>query len=148
MEHYEISNFSKPGFRSKHNSNYWKGVPYLGLGPSAHSYNLQSRQWNVANNQLYFTSLEKNELPFELETLSLHTKFNEYMMVSLRCQEGFSLQYIDEQFGSSFHQHSKEIAEKFITKKLLVKTESGYTLSKSAKFFADGIASDFFWIVP
>jgi len=148
MEHYEISNFSKSGFRSKHNSNYWKGVPYLGLGPSAHSYNLQSRQWNVANNQLYFTSLEKNELPFEIEKLALHTKYNEYMMVSLRCQEGFSLPYIEEQFGDSFHQHSNKIAEKWVAKKLLVKTDNGFTLSKSAKFFADGIASDFFWVIP
>ena len=146
MDHYEISNFSKPGFRSKHNSNYWKGIPYLGLGPSAHSYNLNSRQWNVANNQLYFTTLEKNELPFEIETLAAHTKYNEYMMVSLRCQEGFSLQYIIDQFGTSFYDHSYKIAEQFVAKKLLVKTEIGFALSKSAKFFADGIASDFFWI--
>ncbi|MCX6331806.1 MAG: radical SAM family heme chaperone HemW [Bacteroidetes bacterium] len=148
MDHYEISNFSKPGFRSKHNSNYWKGIPYLGLGPSAHSYNLNSRQWNVANNQLYFTSLEKNILPFELEALEVHTKYNEYMMVSLRCQEGFSLQYIIDQFGSSFYEYSSKIAEQMVTKKLLVKTEIGFALSKSAKFFADGIASDFFWIAP
>ena len=146
LEHYEISNFSKPGFRSKHNSNYWKGVPYLGLGPSAHSYNLNSRQWNVANNQLYFASLEKNILPFEQEALAVHTKYNEYMMVSLRCQEGFSSQYIIDHFGSSFYEHSKKIAEQMVAKKLVVKTEIGFALSKSAKFFADGIASDFFWV--
>ncbi len=144
MEHYEISNFSKPGYRSKHNSNYWKGVPYLGLGPSAHSYNKNSRQWNVANNQLYFTALEKNELPYEIEQLSLKTKFNEYMMISLRCVEGFSLQYIVDNFGTQMHDHTISVTNNFIAKGLLTKTNEGYTLSKSAKFFADGIASDYF----
>jgi oxygen-independent coproporphyrinogen-3 oxidase len=146
MEHYEISNFSKPGFRSKHNSNYWKGIPYLGLGPSAHSYNKNTRQWNVANNQLYFSALEKNDLPFEIEQLPLATKFNEYMMISLRCMEGFSLAYISQNFGPEFHAHTLNITQGFVAKNWLSETSEGYTLSKAAKFFADGIASDFFWI--
>ena len=146
MEHYEISNFSQPGFRSKHNSNYWKGVPYLGLGPSAHSYNKTTRQWNVANNQLYFSMLEKNELPFEIEQLPLATKYNEYMMISLRCMEGFSLEHISQNYGPAFHAHTLKITQDFLAKKWLCKTSQGYTLTKSAKFFADGIASDFFWI--
>jgi oxygen-independent coproporphyrinogen-3 oxidase len=146
MEHYEISNFSQPGFRSKHNSNYWKGVPYLGLGPSAHSYNKTSRQWNVANNQLYFSMLEKNELPFEIEQLPLATKYNEYMMISLRCMEGFSLKHISQNYGPAFHTHTLKITQDFLAKNWLYKTSQGYTLTKSAKFFADGIASDFFWI--
>jgi oxygen-independent coproporphyrinogen-3 oxidase len=146
MEHYEISNFSQPGFRSKHNSNYWKGVPYLGLGPSAHSYNKTTRQWNVANNQLYFSMLEKNELPFEIEQLPLATKYNEYMMISLRCMEGFSLEHISQNYGPAFHAHTLKITQDFLAKNWLCKTSQGYTLTKSAKFFADGIASDFFWI--
>ena len=146
MEHYEISNFSKPGFRSKHNSNYWKGIPYLGLGPSAHSYNKNTRQWNVANNQLYFSTLEKKELPFEIEQLPVATKYNEYMMISLRCMEGFSLEYITQNFGPEFHAHTLEITQGFLAKKWLNETSLGYSLTKSAKFFADGIASDFFWI--
>jgi len=146
MEHYEISNFSKPGFRSKHNSNYWKGIPYLGLGPSAHSYNKNTRQWNVANNQLYFSTLEKKELPFEIEQLPVATKYNEYMMISLRCMEGFSLEYITQNFGPEFHAHTLEITQGFLAKKWLNETSQGYSLTKSAKFFADGIASDFFWI--
>ena len=146
MEHSEISNFSKPGFRSKHNSNYWKGIPYLGLGPSAHSYNQKTRQWNVANNQLYFSTLEKNELPYEIEELSTATKFNEYMMISLRCMEGYSLAYIGHHFGPQFHEHTINITKGFLAKDWLTKTLEGYTLTKSAKFFADGIASDFFWI--
>ena len=146
MEHYEISNFSQPGFRSKHNSNYWKGVPYLGLGPSAHSYNKNTRQWNVANNQLYFSTLEKNELPFEIEQLPLATKYNEYMMISLRCMEGFSLNYIFQNFGPEFHGHTLKITQGYLAKNYLTETSQGFTLTKSAKFFADGIASDFFWI--
>ena len=146
MEHYEISNFSQPGFRSKHNSNYWKGVPYLGLGPSAHSYNKNTRQWNVANNQLYFSTLEKNELPFEIEQLPLATKYNEYMMISLRCMEGFSLNYIFQNFGPEFHRHTLKITQGYLAKNCLTETSQGFTLTKSAKFFADGIASDFFWI--
>ena len=146
MEHYEISNFCQPGYRSKHNSNYWKGIPYLGLGPSAHSYNLHSRQWNIANNQLYISALMKNELPFEIEHLSMATKFNEYMMISLRCIEGFSLPYILDQFGTKFLEHTKFKAEDLLTKNLITATNQGYTLTKSAKFLADGIASDFFWI--
>ena len=146
MEHYEISNFSQPGFRSKHNSNYWKGVPYLGLGPSAHSYNKNTRQWNVANNQLYFSTLEKNELPFEIEQLPLATKYNEYMMISLRCMEGFSLEYIFQNFGPEFQAHTLKIMQGFVAKNWLTETSQGFALTKSATFFADGIASDFFGI--
>lgn len=146
MEHYEISNFSKPGFRSQHNSNYWQGIPYLGLGPSAHSYNKDARQWNVANNQLYFTSLEKNQLPFHIETLSIPTKYNEYIMISLRCMEGLSLRYILDHFGVKFRAHTLKIATRFLAENLLKETDQGFTLSKTGKFLADGIASDFFWV--
>jgi len=145
-EHYEISNFSKPNCRSKHNSNYWNGIPYLGLGPAAHSYNIHSRQWNVANNQLYFQSIKKNTVPFEIETLDTTTRFNEYMMISLRQMEGFSLDKIKSQFGEKYEAHVKIIASTFELKKQIQKTVLGYCLTKKAKFFADGIASDFFWI--
>ena len=145
-EHYEISNFSKPNCRSKHNSNYWNGIPYLGLGPAAHSYNIHSRQWNVANNQLYFQSIKNKTVPFEIETLDTTTRFNEYMMISLRQMEGCSLKKIKNQFGEKYEVHVKSIAASFDQKKQLEKTEQGYALTKEAKFFADGIASDFFWI--
>ncbi len=146
MEHYEISNFAMPGHRSKHNSNYWKGVPYLGVGPSAHSFNTLTRQWNIANNQLYIQSLNKDLVPFEIETLPIATQFNEYMMISLRCMEGFSTQTILERFGTDFLNHSLRIAQDFEIKGQLIKTATGFTLTKEAKFFADGIASDFFWM--
>ena len=145
-EHYEISNFSKPNCRSKHNSNYWNGIPYLGLGPAAHSYNIHSRQWNIANNQLYFQSIKNNAVPFELETLETVTRFNEYMMISLRQMEGFSLDKIKTQFGEKFEAHVKIMATDFELKQQVQKTAMGYCLTKEAKFFADGIASDFFWM--
>ena len=146
FEHYEISNFAQPGLRSKHNSNYWKGIPYLGLGPSAHSFNKVSRQWNVSNNHLYMQSISLGTLPIEVETLDLTTQFNEYLMISLRLSEGFSLQYINEQFGESYLQHTETIAKQFIHTKQLTPTAKGYTLSQKARFFADGIASEFFII--
>jgi len=145
-EHYEISNFSKPNHRSKHNSNYWNGVPYLGLGPAAHSYNKHSRQWNVANNQLYFQSIKKNTVPFEIESLNSSAQFNEYMMISLRKMEGCSLKIIRNEFGEKYEAHVKSLAATYLQKNQLKQTAIGFALTKEAKFFADGIASDFFWI--
>jgi oxygen-independent coproporphyrinogen-3 oxidase len=141
---YEISNFSKKGFESKHNSNYWQGISYLGLGPSAHSFNGHSRQWNIANNALYIQSMGQEQLNFELENLPLATQYNEYMMTSLRQMIGFDLSKIKEKFGDPFYQHTKNISEYLLGKNQLQKTEKGYALDKSAFFFADGIASDFF----
>jgi oxygen-independent coproporphyrinogen-3 oxidase len=144
FEHYEISNFAQPGFRSQHNSSYWKGLPYLGLGPSAHSYNGDSRQWNIANNALYIQSLQKDNLPFEKEILDLPTQYNEYMMISLRCMEGFDLELIESKFGKAYLENTNHVIHELTDKDYLEKTEKGYCLNKSAKFLADGIASDFF----
>lgn len=146
MEQYEISNFSQPHYRSKHNSNYWNGIPYLGLGPSAHSFNKTSRQWNVANNALYIKSIEENKVPFELEALSLATRYNEYMMTSLRCIEGFDNQYIETAYGKDFLEHTMTMLGPMLEKELLTPTLKGYAITKKAKFLADGIASDFFWM--
>ena len=146
FEHYEISNFAMPGARSKHNSNYWNQVPYLGLGPAAHSFNGYQRQWNIANNSLYFQSIKNKLVPFELENLSLTQKFNEYMMISLRKSEGFSTHYIKDVFGEKYEAYVMSTSPKYIALGQLKPTEKGYTLTKEAKFFADGIASDFFWV--
>ena len=146
FEHYEISNFAMPGARSKHNSNYWNRVPYLGLGPAAHSFNGDQRQWNIANNSLYFQSIKNKLVPFELENLSLTQKFNEYMMISLRKSEGFSTHYIKDVFGEKYEAYLMSTTAKYIALGQLKPTEKGYTLTKEAKFFADGIASDFFWV--
>lgn len=146
FEHYEISNFALPQSKSKHNSNYWNQIPYLGLGPAAHSFNGNQRQWNITNNQLYFQALKNNTVPFELENLTLSQKYNEYMMMALRKSEGFSTQYIQDVFGAQYLEQVKAILPKYEKLKQLIPTKDGYTLTKEAKFFADGITSDFFWI--
>lgn len=144
MEHYEISNFAHPGFRSKHNSHYWEGIPYLGLGPSAHSFNEVSRQWNVSNNALYIQSLSNDQLPFEIEYLSETTRYNEYMMTSLRRIEGFNLAYIQMKFGEKIAQDCLQTIASLKEKNYLEQTKTGYTIKQEARFLADGIASDFF----
>ena len=144
MEHYEISNFAQPGCRSQHNSNYWSGVPYLGLGPSAHSFNGISRQWNIANNALYIQSINRNHLNFEIEQLSDANRYNEYIMTSLRRMEGFDLDFIKMNFGIHYYQHTISTIESMRPKNYLIQDQNKFMLSKAAKFLADGIASDFF----
>ena len=144
FEHYEISNFALPGHRSKHNSNYWKGIPYLGLGPSAHSFNINSRQWNVANNQLYIQNINKGVIPFEIEHLETATQYNEYMMISLRLLEGINLNEVERRFGKAYLEHTLSIEDQLKTKNHLQKTEQGFSIAKKSRFLADGIASEFF----
>ena len=144
MEHYEISNFAAPGFRSQHNSNYWSGVHYLGLGPSAHSFNSISRQWNIANNALYIQSLNNGALNFDIEYLSDANRYNEYMMTSLRRMEGFDLEFIKANFGRSYYQHTIAMIELMGSKNYFQQHENKFALNSTAKFLADGIASDFF----
>lgn len=144
LEHYEISNFAKSGYRSQHNSNYWKGISYLGLGPSAHSYNIHSRQWNIANNQLYIQSINEGKLPFEIENLDTSTQYNEYMMIRLRLLEGFEMEQIQDKFGDAYVQHTKNILKDHLRTEKIIATKNGYTITKQARFLADGIASDFF----
>jgi oxygen-independent coproporphyrinogen-3 oxidase len=144
LEHYEISNFAKPGFRSQHNSNYWSGTSYLGLGPSAHSFNSISRQWNIANNALYIQSIANGQLNFEIEYLTQANRYNEYMMTSLRRMEGFDLDFIHGTFGQSYFDHSIETIQELLPKDVLQQNGNQYSLKNEAKFLADGIASDFF----
>ena len=144
MDHYEISNFAQPGFRSQHNSNYWSGVSYLGLGPSAHSFNGVSRQWNIANNALYIQSIANLQLNFEIEYLTEANRYNEYMMTSLRRMEGFDIDYIESTFGTSYVQHCKNIMESMDAKNYFSQNGNKIALNSEAKFLADGIASDFF----
>jgi oxygen-independent coproporphyrinogen-3 oxidase len=144
MEHYEISNFAKPGFRSQHNSHYWSGKHYLGLGPSAHSFNTISRQWNIANNALYIQSIANGQLNFEIEQLTEANRYNEYMMTSLRRMEGFDLDFILATFGKSYYDHSVAIIHEMHAKNVFNQNENRYSLNDGAKFLADGIASDFF----
>ena len=137
-EHYEISNFAKPGFRSRHNSSYWQAKKYLGLGPSAHSFNGTSRQWNVSNNSVYISSLGKNEIPFEKELLSATQQLNEYIMTSLRTTEGLNLKITGDR-------ELKARSQKYIDTGKMIEENNFLKLTDEGKLFADGIASDLFF---
>jgi oxygen-independent coproporphyrinogen III oxidase len=142
--HYEISNFCKEGNISKHNSNYWKGRKYLGLGPSAHSYDIGSRQWNAPDIISYLSSLEKGKVPFEKETLTDADKFNEYVMTSLRTKWGCDLNYVEMIFGNDAKVSMNNKAIKFMEKGEMLLHENTLFLTDEGKLFADGIASEFF----
>lgn len=144
FEHYEISNFAQPGFRSRHNSSYWQGKPYLGLGPSAHSFNGSGRQWNIANNALYLESLEKGIVPFEAEVLTAAQQLNEYIMTSLRTIEGISMKRVTEDWGNEKQAQLINTAQKHILRGHLVLVKDILQLSAEGKFLADGIAADLF----
>jgi oxygen-independent coproporphyrinogen-3 oxidase len=144
-EHYEISNFAQPGRYARHNTNYWKNKPYLGLGPSAHSYNGSSRKWNIANNAVYMRSiLQEGRLSFEQEQLSEKDRYNEYIMVSLRTMWGIDLDYIAGAFGNQAQQNLLEAAQRFAEKNWINITADSIKLSRQGRLFADRIASDLF----
>jgi oxygen-independent coproporphyrinogen-3 oxidase len=140
-EHYEISNFSKPGFRSRHNSSYWQGKKYLGIGPSAHSFNSESRQWNVANNNIYINSIKNGAIPFQIEVLTPTQQLNEYIMTSLRTMEGLDLNHSGKAASAKLQAASK----KFIERNLMIEEQDHLKLTKEGKLFADGIAADLFF---
>lgn len=143
-EQYEISNFALPGHRSRHNSAYWQGKPYLGLGPSAHSYNGRSREWNLANNALYLSALAGGTLPVaEKEVLTPVQQLNEYIMISLRTKEGIGLATVDLRFGAEAAEALRRRAQRFIQNGLVLQTET-LMLTKEGKLLADGIAADLF----
>ena len=143
-EHYEISNFAKLGFRSKHNSSYWQGKPYLGLGPSAHSFNGYSRQWNIANNALYIQSISKSEVPAEEEILTKEQRLNEYIMTSLRTMEGISLYKVLEDFGEDKYRTVLKTASSHLQHNHLTLENDHLITTAEGKLLADGIAADLF----
>ena len=142
--HYEISNFALPGHQSRHNSSYWKGEHYLGLGPSAHSFNGSSRQWNISNNALYITGIENNLPNLEKEDLSLLQQLNEYIMISLRTMDGMLLDKITQRWSRQLEIKVLEAAAPWIQSGHLILNGQNLILSKPGKLFADRIASDLF----
>lgn len=144
FEHYEISNFSKPGFRSKHNSSYWQGKQYIGIGPSAHSFNRTSRQWNIANNALYIKSIEQGIIPFEVEQLTATQQLNEYIMTALRTMEGLSIKIVTESFGTEKAAQVLQQANRWIVSGHIIQQHHFLQLTAKGKFMADGIAADLF----
>lgn len=144
-EHYEISNFAKPEFRSRHNSSYWNGEKYYGFGPSAHSFDGQKRKWNVANNTLYIQSLKKDILPFEEETLTVTQQLNEYIMTALRTTEGINVEKVCADFGKDKQDKIIRESLKYIQAGKLKILDRHLILTIEGKLFADGIAADLFF---
>ncbi len=144
-EHYELSNFAKSGFQAKHNSAYWLGRPYLGLGPSAHSYNGRARHWNVSNNALYLKGLEKMELAIEEEVLSEKDRFNEWLMIGLRLGQGLDLKGLKD-FSPAFETHFWKEAERLMNTSRLIRAEDHLKIPANQRFYSDGIASEMFYI--
>lgn len=143
--HYEISNFGKPAYFSKHNTSYWLGKKYVGIGPSAHSFNGKQRSWNIANNAKYIKSINSNILPLEFEELSINNRFNEYIMTGLRTIWGIDLDKIEEDFGKIYLNELIKNSQQFIEKGLIKLTlENKLVTTNKGKFLADGIASDLF----
>jgi oxygen-independent coproporphyrinogen-3 oxidase len=142
--HYELSNFGKSTYFSKNNSSYWLGKKYIGIGPSAHSYDGISRSWNVSNNSLYLKSISEKQLPSETETLSKTDKYNEYVMTGLRTIWGISLERIEREFGKMYLDYLNKQAAKYIDDHLLFVDDNILRTTKSGKFLSDGIASDLF----
>lgn len=143
-EHYEISNFALPGWHSRHNSSYWQGKPYLGLGPSAHSFNGASRQWNIASNAQYIKSIAAGKVPFEIESLTTAMQFNEYIMTALRTSAGCNLEWVSEKFGTDHTIHLLAHSEPYIRMGRMERMGETLRLTKAGRLFADGIAGELF----
>jgi oxygen-independent coproporphyrinogen-3 oxidase len=142
--HYELSNFAKVGYFSKNNSAYWLGKPYLGIGPSAHSFNGAQRGWNVSNNSQYIHALHENLLPLEVETLSLNDRYNEYVMTGLRTIWGVDLGRLETEFGPRFKTYFVQQAASHLEQHLLYIDGEIVRTTRKGKFLSDGIASDLF----
>ncbi|WP_298527421.1 radical SAM family heme chaperone HemW [uncultured Christiangramia sp.] len=146
FEHYEFSNYGKPGFHSENNMAYWLGKAYLGIGPSAHSYDGKTRSWNVANNSLYISALAENKIPQQQEVLSLTDSYNEYIMTRLRTKFGVNSEDIHRNFGKLYEQHFIMEVQVFLENGQIEKRDSGFHISEKGKFLSDGIAAELFYL--
>lgn len=140
--HYEISNFAKEGFISRHNSAYWMQIPYLGLGPSAHSFNRVSRQWNVSDVKKYMRSVSSGEVTFEREELDRLTTFNEYVMTSLRTMWGIDLGYVEAYYDKELHDYLINLSEKYIRYGLMRRDKNTLALTDQGKMISDNIIAE------
>ncbi|WP_431126049.1 radical SAM family heme chaperone HemW [Flagellimonas flava] len=141
---YEISNFGKPGFFSKNNTSYWQGKKYIGIGPSAHSFDGINRSWNVRNNNKYIKAIQAGELPSEKEKLTLTDRYNEYVMTGLRTIWGVSLEKVEAEYGADYLVHLNNHGKKFLDSGLLMLNDGKLTATQKGKFLVDGMASDLF----
>ena len=144
--HYETCSFGLPDYFSRHNTSYWLGNPYMGVGPSAHSFDGKIRSWNISNTTKYIKSLETNQRPYESEVLSVENRFNEYIMTGLRTIWGISLEKIETDFGVEIKTQLLKNSEKYRTSKMLILEDNYLKITKTGKFLSDGIASDLFLV--
>ena len=144
--HYEISNFAKEGCLSKHNSAYWQSKHYLGIGPAAHSYNGESRSWNISSNKKYIQNLLEGKGCFHQEKLSKKIQYNEYVFTSIRTIWGVNIKTVKTQFGIKYQSYFLKEVQKWEQQKRIKKSKEVYTLTNSGKFIADSIAADLFMI--
>ncbi len=145
-EHYEISNFCKPGYASRHNSNYWEGVPYLGVGPGAHSFNGQSRQYNISNNALYLKAIQNLKIPATIENLTLEDQINERIMTGLRTAKGLDVKQLQERLQYDLISDQNNTIEKFMTAGILNLEDGRLRLTTKGKFLADRITEELFLV--
>ncbi len=144
--HYELSNFGKTEYFSKNNSAYWLGKKYVGIGPSAHSFDGKNRSWNIVNNSIYIQKIQANELPNEVETLSIQDRYNEYVMTGLRTIWGVSIERIEKEFDLKYKDYLLKEAQYYIDKEQLELENNILKTTLKGKFFCDGIASELFWV--
>ena len=144
--HYEISNFARPGCFSQHNSSYWTGKRYLGIGPSAHSYNGESRQWNISSLPLYIKGIDTHTPEIEMEELDIHTRYNDFIITGLRTMWGIRLNDIRTLFGEEKLSYLNQQVKSYLQKGLLLQQNDTLTLSKEGIFISDGIMSDLLWV--
>ena len=144
--HYEISNFARPGCFSQHNSSYWTGKRYLGIGPSAHSYNGESRQWNISSLPLYIKGIDTHAPEIEMEELDIHTRYNDFIITGLRTMWGIQLNDIQTLSGEDKLSYLNQQAKSYLQKGLLLQQNDTLTLSKEGIFISDGIMSDLLWV--
>jgi len=146
FEHYEFSNYGKPGYHSQNNMAYWLGKPYLGIGPSAHGFDGKTRNWNISNNNLYIKAIEAGNIPQQSEELSRTDSYNEFVMTRLRTKFGVSIDDIQQKFGEKYRLHFLKESEKFLEDGLLKRTENTFHITPKGKFLSDGIAAELFYI--
>lgn len=145
-DHYEVSNFAKPGCYSRHNTSYWEGVKYLGAGPSAHSYDGESRQWNVRSTTQYIQGVEKGNPYAEKEILTEKEMFNDAIITRLRTRRGIDLEQIKERFGAEIYQYLRDEAEKYLLSEDLKIAENRLFLTRKGLFVSDGIMTDLLYV--
>ncbi|MGQ1911762.1 radical SAM family heme chaperone HemW [Marinifilum sp. RC60d5] len=146
FKHYEISNFCKENYISRHNSSYWQQKEYLGIGPSAHSYNFKEREWNIAHNHKYMKAIKEGKSFSEKEELNIYDRFNDLILTSLRTYWGLNLTSVKEQFGEKLYLHCLSKAEKYIQSNHIRKENSSLILSDKGVFVSNDIMSDFFYV--